>query len=407
MGELKALGSEKLQGQEKINRILELTYYQDPNNSINNNGTTTKHEFVCESINGVFGIDKEKDGFYVKKGLNEDTMDYIGGMFMKNKNRFRSFGEAFKRLELLRAGELNEATKYVLKQSPAPAPAPAPVPAPSPESEESVPNNIEGDETVGSKDTTTDPIKKIQKTVGKLAQELRDAEDYLESEDLKSMFNSILSAVDVALLDDEDKEDILANFEQQDTEPEMDDDSDMMGDDAELDEVMDSVNGVINTPLEFDDDEFDFSKYEDADENDSFGEFDDEGSLEEEFDDEENIQDEENEQNDDEPFDVHGVYSVSNSGGYEIMISPDGDFAKVKEAYGTDNPKISDWLEIEYVDDDDTLDSIAVIDPSGYNIPLNQVMKVNKVKEPSKFDMNELEDYINKKVKSRLSELFK
>jgi hypothetical protein len=49
-------------------------------------------------------------------------------MFMKNKNRFSSYSEAFKKLEFLRGQEnLQEATKYVLKQA-APAQAEAPAP---------------------------------------------------------------------------------------------------------------------------------------------------------------------------------------------------------------------------------------------------------------------------------------
>ena len=80
---------------------------------------------------------------------------------------------------------------------------------------------------------------------------------------------------------------------------------------------------------------------------------------------------------DEERFEAHGFYTVSNLGGYEIMISDDGDSAKVKDAYGSGEPKISDWLEIEHIPgEDDELE--AVIDPSGYNIPLNQVMRLNR-----------------------------
>jgi hypothetical protein len=79
-----------------------------------------------------------------------------------------------------------------------------------------------------------------------------------------------------------------------------------------------------------------------------------------------------------EPFIVHGVYTVSNSGGYEIMLNNSGDAAKVRDAYGSDNPETSDWLEIEYVPEEDTLDFEAVIDPNGYNIPLSLVMRVNR-----------------------------
>ena len=85
-----------------------------------------------------------------------------------------------------------------------------------------------------------------------------------------------------------------------------------------------------------------------------------------------------------EEFEVHGHYTVSNAGGFEIMLSPDGDSAKVRDAYGSDNPETSDWLEIEYVDvEDGELDeegypeSEPVIDPNGYNIPLSMVMKNN------------------------------
>ena len=112
MGELKPIGSEKLQGNEKLKRILELTYYQNP--------TETKSrinaEFISESVNGVYGIVKEKNNYYVKKGLTENTLDYIGGMFMKHKNEFSSYAEAFKKLDLLKGQEeLQEASKYVLK----------------------------------------------------------------------------------------------------------------------------------------------------------------------------------------------------------------------------------------------------------------------------------------------------
>ena len=93
MGDLKPLGSEKLNGDEKLKRILELTYYNNPTPKSN----LKKSEFVTESkAGGVYGIVKEKDGYYVKRGLNESTLDYIGGMFMKNKNKFNSYSEALK-----------------------------------------------------------------------------------------------------------------------------------------------------------------------------------------------------------------------------------------------------------------------------------------------------------------------
>ena len=74
-------------------------------------------------------------------------------------------------------------------------------------------------------------------------------------------------------------------------------------------------------------------------------------------------------------FKVHGHYTVSNCGGYEIELSPDGEFARVRDAYGSDSPTISDWLYIDYIVDF-MGETVPTIDPNGYNIPLDQVMKV-------------------------------
>ena len=89
--------------------------------------------------------------------------------------------------------------------------------------------------------------------------------------------------------------------------------------------------------------------------------------------------------NNDEEFVAHGTYTLGNAGGYEIMLSDSGDAAKVRDAYGSDNPETSDWLEIEYVnsedgelDDEGNPEIVPVIDPNGYNIPLNMVMRVNR-----------------------------
>jgi hypothetical protein len=85
---------------------------------------------------------------------------------------------------------------------------------------------------------------------------------------------------------------------------------------------------------------------------------------------------------DGEEFIPHGSYTVSNLGGYEVMINDSGDAAKVRDAYGSEEPKISDWLEIEYIEDEEGEFS-PVIDPEGYNIPLNMVMRINENKSNS------------------------
>jgi hypothetical protein len=171
----------------------------------------------------------------VKRGLNESSLDYIGGMFMKNKNKFSSYSEAFKRLELLKGQEeLQEATKYVLKPSspksespmsdpaadaPIPTPAEEPVPeapveepAPEAPAEEPAPEAPVdgGDNELGKRSSY---MAEVQKFAGKLGQELRDQHESMESDDIKYVLNMIISAVDLDKLEDEDIEDIAKKFE--------------------------------------------------------------------------------------------------------------------------------------------------------------------------------------------------
>jgi hypothetical protein len=248
---------------------------------------------VKESKNGgVYGVVKEKDGYYVKRGLNESSLDYIGGMFMKNKNKFSSYAEAFKRLELLKGQEeLQEATKYVLKQNkpqqeapmaepsmdlpPAPA-ADASGDVPPPPSADSAPMDaptdlppVEGgeDEDAGKRSSY---MAEAQKYAGKLGQELRDLHDRMESDDIKYILNMIISAVDLDKLDDEDIEDIAKKFEREEEE--------MGGDEPASEEPtgeepapapapedmneydsMSALDEFVNTPM--DTDEIDLSKY--------------------------------------------------------------------------------------------------------------------------------------------------
>jgi hypothetical protein len=241
MADLKPLGSEKLNGDDKLKRILELAYYKTDNKK-----NTPKAEIVKESkTGGVYGVVKEKDGYYVKRGLNENSLDYIGGMFMKNKNKFSSYSEAVRRLELIKGQEeyLNEATKYVLKtdkpsQEESPAPVPAIDDAPpadealppmppaeggeAPAGEEPLPElpPMEGGDDMGgegeeapSESKRSDYMAEAQKHAGRLGQELRDIKDKMESDDIKYILNMIISAVDLDKLDDEDIEDIAEKFE--------------------------------------------------------------------------------------------------------------------------------------------------------------------------------------------------
>ena len=82
MSKLKPIGSEKLKGQEQINRILEIAKYKEHlPNSINE---TSKTDYTTKLVDGnVYHIVKEKLGYIIKSGLNESTLDYIDPM----KNR--------------------------------------------------------------------------------------------------------------------------------------------------------------------------------------------------------------------------------------------------------------------------------------------------------------------------------
>ena len=241
-----------------------------------------KTEYISESVHGFkYGIVKEQDGFYVKKGLNESSLDYIGGLFMKNKNRFNSYAEALKRLQLLSGGELNEATKYVLKQKPSTPEGDMGELPPAPEGDmgTDLPPAPEGDTAMGNEGSPkpSDYMTEVQKFAGKLGQELRDQKEKMESDDIKYVLNMIISAVDLDKLDDEDIEEIGGKFDR-----EIEDDA-TMGDnmddetlpaddetvpeepagDEELGEMMgmDKLESFINQPIETG--EIDLSKYAD------------------------------------------------------------------------------------------------------------------------------------------------
>jgi len=287
MAELKPLGSEKLNGDDKLKRILELTYFNNNNKSL----SSSKPNLVKESKNGgVYGVVKEKDGYYVKRGLNESSLDYIGGMFMKNKNKFSSYAEAFKRLELLQGQEeLQEATKYVLKQNKPQQEAPMPEPQmdlpPAPAADASgdvPPASPEGSEAPMDAPTDAPPAEggededagkrssymaEAQKYAGKLGQELRDLHDRMESDDIKYILNMIISAVDLDKLSDEDIEDISKKFEREEEsemgseEPTGEEPAHSAEPESEMNEYdsMAALDEFVNTPM--DTDEIDLSKY--------------------------------------------------------------------------------------------------------------------------------------------------
>jgi hypothetical protein len=163
--------------------------------------------------------------------------------------------------------------KYTLKTpkpTPAPAPAPSPEEIPSPEGDldmdldmdleggdEDLDMDLEGgDEDLdmdldGGEDTDTD-FKSIQKLTGKLGQKLRsftDEGNELTSKNIKYVINSILSAVDLSLLDDEDRDEIVEKFEEfDDVDYGMEDDE--FGMDSDELDSSDLEGGFEDEPLD-------------------------------------------------------------------------------------------------------------------------------------------------------------
>ena len=258
MGDLRPLGSEKLQGPDKLKRIMEIATYGQSNES--NNEYKSADYSIQLADGNHYGIVKEKLGYIVKKGINESELDYIEPM--KNRKYHKSFSQAMKKINLL-AGELNrihehvenisligEQKKFVLKTPESQKPEPQPEPEtdeldldldmdmggeePATDEldldmdmdmggEEPATDELDLDMDMGGEDQMPDEggvdgIKIIQKLTGKLGQKLRtmDQRQGLSSEDIKYVLNSIISAVDLAKLSEEDREDVLSKFESDD-----------------------------------------------------------------------------------------------------------------------------------------------------------------------------------------------
>ena len=326
MGGLRPIGSEKLQGMDKIRRIMEIARYNENiPQPVNENKST---EYTAELADGnTYTIVREKSGYIIKKSITESVNDYIEPI--QNRKYFSSYSEALKKLNLM-AKDFNvtygndegmslfteQKKKYKLKlgkkkpaadeapvgdvtggELPPPVPAPAtPAPAPTgdmggelppaPEGgmgdmgvdlppptgdmgmEGEIPPAPEGDDMSGElppppgdedmedEDLPPSPddedmedeekstkkgeattFKVIQKLTGKLAQRIRkfNSEDDMDPNDVKYIINSILSALDVDLLDDDDLEEIISrlegDFEEDEDKDEEDvEDEDMDGD---------------------------------------------------------------------------------------------------------------------------------------------------------------------------------
>jgi len=291
MGDLKPIGSEKLTGQDKIKRIMEIARFNEViPEKINE---TAKKEYSVNLADGHdYQIVREKQGYVIKRTISESDADYVEPM--KNRKYYSSYSQAFKRMNLL-AGELNrlneneegvslygEQKKFVLK-TPKPAPEELPAPAaevpmappavPSPElppspmgddlpSEggEELPMGDDlgmetGDEDMGMDSEEGQDMeervtfKSIQKLTGKLTQKIRtlDNEEGMTSENIKYVINMVLSSLDLKNLSEEDKEDIMGKFEEAE---EREEGSDFGGEEEEMTADFEGPEGDVEMSAE-------------------------------------------------------------------------------------------------------------------------------------------------------------
>jgi len=309
MADLRPIGSEKLTGQDKINRIMEIARFKETIPQAINE--TAKSEYSVNLADGNnYQIVKERQGYIIKKTISESETEYIEPM--KNRKYYSSYSQAFKRLNLV-AGELNrineneeglslygEQKKFVLKTPKAEEPAPpAAPPAPmAPPSEppavpspELPPSPMDGGEDMGMDDMEPESdvedvdvdidvdsekegdneehvtFKSIQKLTGKLTQKIRtlDSEEGMTSEDIKYVINMVISALDLKSLSDEDKEDIMSKFEE-DSEDMGGEDmggldlggDDMEGEDMTDDSEVEDIQADMDVPVESEMDEEDY-----------------------------------------------------------------------------------------------------------------------------------------------------
>ena len=295
MGGLKPIGSEKLEGMDKIRRIMEIARYKENIPTPINEDKSSEYKLSLSDGN-TYEIIKERQGYIIKQTISESVSDYIAPM--KNRRYYSSYSQALKKMNLM-AREFNQLhgnesgtslfeqedekkkdTKYVISTSkktegqpvttttttiavppvaappvaappvvapttpqpmeeqgdpaldpllapqpvPAPAPDPAAAPAPDPAAApapEEVPipeEGMEPEEAPATEEEVT--FKIIQKLTGKLAQKIRTytGQEEMSSNDTKYVINSILSALDLTTLEEEDVEDIISRLEGEEEE---------------------------------------------------------------------------------------------------------------------------------------------------------------------------------------------
>lgn len=275
MADIRPLGSERLEGLDKIKRIMEIAKYKDASSNPINENTSSEYNITFADGNS-FGIVKEKQGYIIKQMLEEGQSEYIEPM--KNRKYFSSYSQALKKLNLMikennslvgneeGVSLFGEQKKFVLKtpqaaaeQAPVAPEEPVAPALPEPElpSAEEMPapdaeapvDDVSVDTEMGlemdSEPTDNEPVsfKVIQKLTGKLTQKIRQfgSENEMSSEDIKYVINMVLSSVDLTNLSTEDKDEIMNKFESDEADAVVDGGDDKDGtditDDTEVEDI--------------------------------------------------------------------------------------------------------------------------------------------------------------------------
>jgi rubrerythrin len=269
----------KIKGQDKLERIKDL---MGKMSTLNESTSLSEIENVKKGANGVtYAIIRENQNYFIKTTnktsgtLIAEDFQYIGGLQNKNLERYNSYAESLKHLNL-KFDMLNEsygikeninlfesdavevkeanASGVVVKEEPEliedeKSVIKVDVPATEAPVEDEVEDvemsddsfeggdvedldidiDEEGDEEGDDEDDGDGYTKKIQKYTGKIGQMLRD-KDEPDPELDKYVINSIVSAIDWEEIPDEDVEDIIAKIEGEDEE-----DGELEGGDEDMD----------------------------------------------------------------------------------------------------------------------------------------------------------------------------
>ena len=307
---MKNYNPKSLKGQDKLNRIKDLMGRMT---TLNESKSHSELELIKKGPNGiVYGIVRENHDYFIKTSeknsgeLLAEDFNYVGGLQNKFDERYKSYSEALKQLNLKfdmlnesygiedntnlfesdgvafgggvgfgfvmeedEDEEVEEGKMEVISDSDDIEEQKKVLKVDAPKVEEPVEDEVDvdmggdiadmdmdmGDEEVdmemdteeGDMESEDDVTKKVQKYTGKIGQMLRDMEE-ADPELEKYVINSIISALHFDEMDEGDKEDIIAKIEGEEEE-DMEGKVDMEMDTEEGEMEMDTEEGEMDVEL--------------------------------------------------------------------------------------------------------------------------------------------------------------